>query len=112
MVMEREQKEGTHGHATATHLEPELGAAVRTRTGTRPRPATVCARALCGAAEDRRRGDGACRCAPRPVEAARCRHGLRLAGSLCGRRTRRPERPPAWWLPPEPAATTRRGPPA
>src|SRR5258706_8508888 len=55
MVMEREQKEATHGHATTTDVTPELGAAARTGTGSRPRPAPVCARAVRRGAEDRRR---------------------------------------------------------
>src|SRR5260221_11895557 len=108
MVMGHNWKGASYGRATDGDLE--LGAAARAGTSARPRPAPVCARALRRAVEDRRRDVSACGRATGPVEAARSRYRLRLAGPLPGRRPGGADGPPPWWLPPEPASTTWRGP--
>jgi hypothetical protein len=79
MVMDREQKGASHGHATTTDGITEVGAAAGIGAESRPRLAALRARALCRAAEDRRGDDGACGRPPRPLEAARSRHRLRLS---------------------------------
>src|SRR5262249_57975689 len=101
--MERQRKGTSHGHAT-TDGHAELGAAARTGTESRPRPTTLRARALRRAAEDRRWGVSVWRCPTGPVESARSRYGLRLAGALPRRWAGGPDGPPAWRLPSEPTA--------
>src|SRR5260221_13682782 len=108
--MEHNWKGAFHGHATVGY--PALGAAARTGTGPRPRPAARRARALRGAVEDRRWGISPCSGARRLVEAARSRYRLRLAGPLSDPRPGRAERPPARRITPDPASTSRRGPSA
>src|SRR5689334_8671061 len=109
MVMGHNWEGASHGHATTTtDGNAELDAATRTGTGPRPRPPALRARAVRRGAEDRRRGDSACRRPARPVEAARSRHALRLAGSLSDRGPGGPDGASAWRLSPGPASTTRR----
>src|SRR5260221_9137742 len=105
--MEHNWKGAFHGHATVGY--PALGAAARTGTGPRPRPAARRARALRGAVEDRRWGFSPCSGAMRLVEAARSRYRLLLAGPLSDRQPGRAERPPARRPPPGPASTSLRG---
>src|SRR5258708_36332963 len=106
MVIRQSWNGASHDHATRTTKgSTELGAAPRVGTSPRPRPAALRARAVCGSAEDRRRGHRACGRPARPVEATRSRHALRLVGSLYDRRAGWPGGAPTWRLFADPALT-------